>query len=108
VVRVNGRVIDGRGATRGRYVYFFVCGKGRFVATLERVAGLDMLPGKMNDPRVIRFTAGGDRYEWVSGEPFVAGSPRVWVWHDREHRCPPGVISGLGSGPDLGNLRPRR
>jgi len=102
VVRVNGRAMDGRGGVVGRHVYFFVCGKGRFVVSRERVANLEMQAVAVEDPRVIRFIAGADRFEWVSAEPIVTAPARVFVWHDRGHRCRPGEAFEVGTDPDPG------
>lgn len=108
VVRVNGRAMDGRGGVVGRHVSFFVCGKGRFVVSRERVANLEMQAVTVEDPKAIRFTAGGDRFEWVSAEPIVAVPSRVFVWHDRGHQCRPGEVFGVGTDPDPGGRPPGR
>jgi len=110
VIKINGQpVLMRSGTPPGTYVYFFVCGRGRFVVTTERVPSLEMLPATLgDDSKTITFTIGADRYEWRSAEPFVIGSPRLWVWHDREYRCRPDETSGHGSGRDLTRLRTGR
>jgi hypothetical protein len=62
----------------------------------------------VEDPRGIRFTAGGDRFEWVSAEPIVTAPARVFVWHDRGHRCRPGEAFGVGTDPDPSGRLPER
>lgn len=108
VVRVNGRAMDGRGGVVGRHVSFFVCGKGRFVVSRERVANLEMQAVTVEDPKAIRFTAGGDRFEWVSAEPIVTAPALVFVWHDRGHQCRPGEVFGVGTDPAPGGRLPGR
>jgi hypothetical protein len=73
------------GGCTGRYVWFSLPDRGRFVVSLVAVAGYEFVPAEMSDNRVIRFTVGGDTYEWTSAEPIVRVPPlldRLWVWHD--------------------------
>lgn len=107
VIKINDQPVLMRSRTPpGTYVYFFVCGRGRFVVSTERVPDLEMWPATVgNSSRTINFIGGADRYEWTSDEPFVTGSQQLWVWHDREYQCRPGETSGHGSGRDLTRLR---
>jgi len=49
----------------------------------------------------VRFTHGGNRYEWTSQEPIVRREPvpdKLWVWYDSGYRPPEGVVSGFSGG----------
>jgi len=85
VLKVNGKALDSSGGASGRYVYFALPERGRFVVSTEAVNGYEFLPAELTDNRTIKFVVDGDAYEWTSAEPVVAITPvpeRLWVWHD--------------------------
>ena len=85
VLKLNGKAQDWSGGASGRYVYFALPGRGRFVLSTDEVSGYDFLPAELRDNRTVVFAADGDTYEWTSAEPVVATTPvpdRLWVWHD--------------------------
>ena len=85
VLKVNGKALASSGGASGRYVYFALPERGRFVVSTEGVNGYDFLPAELIDNRKVKFVVDGDAYEWTLAEPVVAITPvpeRLWVWHD--------------------------
>jgi len=82
-------------------VYLYIPGEGRFVMSLDSIAGA--VPGKIDMNR-ISFTSDGHQYVVVTGAP-VARGKAIWVRRDASYK-PPSNLSGafLGAAPvrDLG------
>jgi hypothetical protein len=88
-VSINGKALSDTGGASGRYVWFALPGKGRFLFSAEAVEGFEFIAAELVDNRIIRFTANGDTYEWASALPIVQTPPvlrSLWVWHDSEFR----------------------
>lgn len=70
----------------GAIVWFYVPGQGRFIFSLAPHAGYDFQKVGVIDQNKISFEIGGNRYEWISGAPIIAGSDdgvwNLWVLHD--------------------------
>lgn len=102
VLKVNGVTQPWSGGASGRYVYFALPGRGRFVVSLDEDAGYSFAPATLEGNRTVTFAAEGDTYEWTSAEPVVATAPvpeRLWVWHDATFsfggRCAIGAFEAL-------------
>jgi len=64
--------------------WFSVPGKGRFIFSIQPHEGHDFQKIGVIDGDKISFTYGGDKYEWVSGQPIInqRGKWNLWVLRD--------------------------
>lgn len=84
---VGGEFVAGGRAARGvagSLVWFHVPGRGRFVLSLVPRDGYDFRKIALIEENRISFEFRGERYEWLSGAPVVAGGGtwHAWVLHD--------------------------
>jgi hypothetical protein len=68
----------------GALLWFYVPERGRFIFSLVPRDGYQFEKIAVLDENKIEFTANGERYEWLSGEPILpnGGSWYLWVLHD--------------------------
>jgi hypothetical protein len=93
---------DTTGGMSGRFVWFSLAGRGRFVISTVSVAGYDFILADLHDNRVLTFSVGGDTYEMTSAAPIVQVPPvpdHLWVWNDVGFK-PQGPF-GIGAMPSL-------
>ena len=88
-LKINGETVfrSPGGGVAGSVVWFSAPGRGRFIFSLVPRAGYPFEKvGKIEHNR-ITFEWGGDRYEWVTGQPVVGigGNWNVWVMHDPDY-----------------------
>jgi hypothetical protein len=99
-LRINGRLMA-EGGVSSQYISFYERGYGRFVISLEPVPGYDFAPAELVANLAVRFTHGGNRYEWTSQEPIVRREPvpdQLWVWYDSSYKPKDGTVSGFSGG----------
>jgi hypothetical protein len=85
---VNGeQVTRSTSGCAGSLVWFSLTGRGRFVFSLVPRPGYDFRKAGSVSHDKITFEWEGERFEWVSSLPVVAGGGNwnLWVWHDREY-----------------------
>jgi hypothetical protein len=85
VLMVNGIAQPALASASGRYLWFALPERGRFVIGLEAVPGRTWAPAQLDANRTVRFSIDGDTYEWSAAAPIARTSSvpvRLWVWHD--------------------------
>lgn len=90
-VRAEERLLSSGAAgaiVAGRYVMFYVPGRGGYFFSTEPVSGLPFAQIGIVDGKKLRFTAENQNYECESEEPILLKSERgeVWLYHDPNYR----------------------
>jgi GWxTD domain-containing protein len=84
---VNGELVaggKGSGATAGPVIWFHLQDRGRFIFSLTPRAGYDFQKLGTIERNKMKFTLGGEHYEWVSDVPVVEndGPWNLYVLYD--------------------------
>ncbi|HEX6894785.1 MAG TPA: hypothetical protein VF146_05910 [Bryobacteraceae bacterium] len=90
-VRADGRLLSSAGGgaiVAGRYVMFYIPGRGGFFFSTEPVDRRPFLHVGVVEGATLRFTLANVSYVSQSQEPILSGSERgeVWVYHDPNYR----------------------
>lgn len=109
---VNGQVAaQSTGGCRGRLIYFYLPGRGRFAFSLVPQEGFQKIG--VIEQNKISFAVGGETYEWVSGSPIIEGGGNwnLWVLHEPGYRpnlarfgSDAAEIFGIGAAGDVTGL----
>lgn len=84
---VNGELVAAAkraGAVSGPVIWFHLEGRGRFIFSPMPHAGYDFRKIGTIERNRMKFTLGGERYEWVSDAPVIGagGNWNLYVLHD--------------------------
>lgn len=84
---INGSLVNKSKSSfgaSGALLWFYIPDRGRFIFSLVPREGYEFEKIAVLDENKIEFTANGERYEWVSGDPILpnGGSWYLWVLHD--------------------------
>jgi hypothetical protein len=87
---INGALVNKSKSSigaSGALLWFYVPDRGRFIFSLVPREGYQFEKIAVLDEDKIVFTANGEHYEWVSGEPILpnGGSWYLWVLHDTDY-----------------------
>ncbi len=90
-VFLKGNLISGApppSAVAGRFVMFYIPGRGGFFFSAEPVAGKPFVDAGTVDHNRMRFTVENDDYECTASAPILAGASagQVWVYHDPSYQ----------------------
>lgn len=100
VLTLNGKAQPATASAAGRYLWFALPGRGRFVFGLEASPGRSFLPAELAGNRLIRFGLDGETFAWTSAAPIVQATPvpkQLWVWHDVGFKAPGSFMIGAMS-----------
>jgi hypothetical protein len=87
---INGELVAGgkkSGACAGPIIWFHLPERGRFIFSLAPHAGYDFKKIGTIERTKVKFTLGGERYEWISDVPVVStsGNWNLYVLHDPKY-----------------------
>jgi hypothetical protein len=101
-ISINGSAVEGvaRGSVSGRYVMFYVPGRGGYFFSTDAPAGRAFLKAGSIDRTRLQFTVDNDSYECTADAPILpdAQSGEVWVYHDPAYKPAGNWTQDLRSG----------
>jgi hypothetical protein len=87
-VSVGGTQVSARGtnaAVGGRYVMFYIPGRGAYYLSAEQVDAKGFVEAGSIDGNTMRFTMDNENFEITSISP-IGGNGQIWVFHDRNYK----------------------
>jgi len=87
-VSIDGKPVAGpaSGSVAGRYVMFYLPGRGAYFFSTEPVAGRGFAKTGTIDRERMRFTVDNAEFECVSGAPIHGEGGELWVLHDASYQ----------------------